>query len=221
MVLAEKGLGYNPRKAMYGSTKAKMDASETVYYNVAVEKVLKLLELENLDPSTELENYLSARADGKMAMDHFVKDKEGTISSVQSRFRAPKFASYGDFTIRYDKPSVSSYTGKTVECEFHHLNADLFLYGICDFDLNEDATRVRNLNKWILVSLVEFRKLVKEGKIVQDEKLTQCEVHGGKLYCPIKSNKGDKDTRFTVINIKLAAELFDNLILAQKNYVKK
>jgi len=219
MLLAPNGVGFNPT-IFDASTAKNMNASETVYKNVAVPKVLKNLELENVNPTTEMEKFLAKRADGKMAIDHFVKDKEGTMSSVQTRFRAPTYGKYGDFTIRYDKPSASAYTGGSVLCEYHHFNADLMLYGICDEDLNKDAESVTNLDKWVLVNVVEFRKLCKDGKIIQKENAgLRCKIEDGKMICPVIANAGDKDTRFTSVDIKMANKMFPKLILAQKGFL--
>lgn len=197
-----------------------MNASETVYRNVAIPKVLKTLGLENLDPTSELEVFLAKRADGKMAIDHFVKDSEGTVASVQTRFRAPKYGAFGDFTIRYDKPSATAYTGGSVKCEYHHFNADLMLYGICNDDLNKDATKVTDLDKWVLVNVNEFRNLCKNGKIIQKEGAGyKSYVKNGVMICPINANVGDADTRFTTVDVKKANEMFPKLIIAQKGFI--
>lgn len=219
MILSSASVGFNPT-IFDKSTAKNMNASETVYKNVAIPKVLHQLELENIDPETQLELFLAKRADGKMAIDHFCKDKEGTICSIQTRFRAPVYEKYGDFTIRYDKPSATAYTGGQVLCEYHHFNADLMLYGICNEDLNKDASSVTDLIKWVLVNVAEFRKLCKEGKIIQKENIGyKCQRDGDKLICPILSNAGNKDTRFTSVDVKLANEMFDKLIIAQKNFI--
>lgn len=219
MKLNEHNVGFNPT-IKDKSTAKNMNASETVYKNVCIPKVLKSLELENVDPTTELEVFLAKRADGKMAIDHFVKDTDGTISSVQTRFRAPSYGKYGDFTIRYDKPSASAYNGGQVLCEYHHFNADLMLYGICNYDLNKDATKVTDLDKWVLINVKEFRNLCKRNLVIQKENIgVRCKKEGNKLICPVISNAGDKDTRFTSVDIKLANEMFPQLIIAQKNFL--
>ena len=220
MLLNSKGIGFNP-VIRCESTAKNMNASETVYANVAIPKVLKALEFENVTPTTEMERFLALRADGKMAIDHFIKDKEGTMASLQTRFRAPRYGKFGDFTIRYDKPSAQAYTGGSVNCEYHHFNADTMLYGICNTDLNEDPTKVTDLDKWVFVNVVEFRRLCKAGKIVQKEEkgFYRCKEENGKLICPINSNAGDADTRFTTVDVKLANKMFPSLILAQKGYL--
>ena len=219
MKLSMKGVGFNPT-IFDASTAKNMSASETVYKNVAIPKVINFLELENVNPTTEMEVFLAKRADGKMAIDHFVKDKDGTMASVQTRFRAPNYGKFGDFTIRYDKPSDTAYTGTSVLCEYHHFNSDLMLYGICNEDLNKDATKVTDLDKWVLVNVIEFRRLCKIGKIVQKENIGfKCKREGDKLICPVISNAGDKDTRFTSVSIKTANDMFPNLIIAQKGFL--
>lgn len=219
MKLLAIGVGLNPT-IFDKSTAKNMNASETVYANVAIPKVLNVLGFENVNPETEMEKFLAKRADGKMAIDHFIRDKEGTMASIQTRFRGPKYKSFGDFTIRYDKPSSSAYTGGSVLCEYHHFNSDLMLYGICNEDLMKDATKVTDLDKWVLVNIVEFRKLCKEGKIIQKEEAGyKCKKDGEILICPVISNAGSKDTRFTSVDVKLANEMFPKLILAQKNFI--
>lgn len=199
--------------------KKNMTASEKVYANVVVKKILPMLELENINPNSDLEKYLAASADGKMAIDHFVKDKEGTLVTVQSRFRAPRYGKYNDFTIRYDKPSSKSYTGETVKCEFNHFNADTMFYGICDYDLLEDADKVTRLNKWVFVNVVKFRELCKNDKIVPIPEGGKCRIEDGKLLCPLQKNTGEKDTRFVAVDVKLANELFPDLLILQKGYL--
>ena len=71
--------------------------------------------------------------------------------------------------------------------------------------------------------MTKFRKLCKEEKIVIDETLMRTSkksADGTKLICGIGSNKGDKDTRFVVVNVKLCKEMFPDLILAQKGFFK-
>ena len=219
MLLSTNGVGHNPT-IKDASTAKNMNASETVYKNVAIPKVLKNLELTNVDPTSEMEIFLAKRADGKMAIDHFVSDNEGTMASIQTRFRAPTYGKYGDFTIRYDKPSAAAYTGGSVLCEYHHFNADLMLYGICNEDLNKDPESVTDLNKWVLVNVAEFRRLCKIGKIIQKENYgLKCKKDGDRLVCPVISNAGDKDTRFTSVDIKIANEMFPKLIMAQKGFL--
>ena len=219
MLLSTNNVGFNPT-IFDKSTAKNMNASETVYKNVAIPKVLNKLDLVNVNPTTEMEIFLAKRADGKMAIDHFVKDNEGTMASVQTRFRGPNYAKYGDFTIRYDKPSAAAYTGGSVLCEYHHFNADLMLYGICDEDLQVDPEKVTDLIKWVLVNVVEFRRLCKENKIIQKEGIGfKCKKEGDALVCPVISNAGSKDTRFTSVDVKLANEMFPKLIIAQKNFL--
>lgn len=229
----KKKLGVNP-KAYMGTSAKGYEATEIVYNNVAINKILPEIGCTDVIPSTELEVYLANRADGKQAMDHFLVDSFGTYLSVQTRFRAPKYEKYKDFTVRYDKPSATAYTGKPVECEFYHFNADLMIYGICDEDLMEkDATgknigaeKVTDFKCWVVVNLAVFRNLCKTKKIMQQENLKDKDgkfvdylVDGGTLICAIKSNKGTKDTRFTTISVKKCIEMFPELIIAQKNFV--
>lgn len=226
-------VGKNPKLFM-GTSKAGYNATEIVYNNVVVPKILPKLGFEDVVPSTELEVYLADRADGKQAIDHFFKDSRGTYVSVQTRFRAPMYEKYGDFTVRYDKPSSMAYTGKQVECEYYHFNADLMLYGICDYDLSEKdkkgnligAQKVTDLKCWVLINLAIFRNLCKNKKIMLQENLVDkkgkwlpYKVIDDTLVCPIKKNTAIGDTRFITINLKKCVKLFPELIIAQEGFI--
>lgn len=240
------------RENMFGSTKLSMDASELVYANLVVPKYLPEFGVYDVTVKTPLEWYALDRADSKMAMDHIwedevVHDATGIsisehgkhIRSIQTRFRAPKYGKYDDFTIRYDNPNATSYTGETVKCEYNHLFADIFFYGICDYDLTEGhwdnskkpgvfvntgAKKVTKLNKWVMVDLNVFKQLLKEGKIVVLEEPPKGHYPGdsyekdGILYSVLQKNSGAKDTRFVAFNISVIRNKFPEMIMKEYGY---
>lgn len=217
-----------PVRKMFGDTKKGYDATEKVYKNVVIPKILPEIGVTDLDISDPVALMLMARSDSKMAIDHvwLDDDKEKTpldrVRFIQTRFRGKRYKKFGDFTIRYDNTNAKAYTGSAVDCEFFHFHADIFMYGICNNEMDsESVDKITDLEMYILLNLNIFKKLCKDGKIVPTEdlkdetgkKLYSSYVKDDILYCPILENKGDKDTRFIAISIEQASNLFPDLFM--------
>lgn len=228
MKFSNYDFGPAAKSRMYGPSKAAYNNTEWVYYNVVVPKVLPKLGVVDITPDTVMEKNLAARMDSKMAADHFWTDEDGTdLKVIQTRFRGKSYRKWGDFTVRYDNINAKDYTGEAVKCEYNHIYADIFMYGICNAEMTTATLKdITDLDTYVIVNLKVFRDLCKAGKIVPTENLTNDEgkrvyqsyVKDGVIYCPINENKGDKDTRFVVIDIKQASDLFPNLFIEKFGY---
>lgn len=215
----------DPIAVMKGRKKVGITASEKVFTNVGM-PILETFGLREYKPTGIVEQNLLRMCDSKMGIDHTVIDKEDHPIHIQTRFRAPKYKTYDDFTIRYDIPDVDDYKGGAVRCEFFHLEAQAMFYGICNYNLTEDygsgADKVTDLDKWVFCDLRIFMSLIKKGKIVitDDDEVNSVKtmVKDGVLYCGLGKNSGKGDSRFITINVKMANDFYPGLIIAQKGY---
>lgn len=214
----EIGIVQDVYSFMSRATNYQKNASEYIYSNFGIPLLKSQLNWENEDPDTNLAAYIAAKADGKMALDHYVRDCNGDYATIQSRFRSKEALKYNDVTIRYDMPCTSNYLGETTKCEFYHIDADLFLYGVCDtnFAKREDIT---GLKKWIILDLGIFRKLCEKGKIVPNETASSNILKDGVLTCNIKSNVDERATRLMVVDICKLYSLSKDIIIAQEGYL--
>ena len=195
---------------MTGSKKSAMNFSETIYFNYGVDLLKNVCNYTNINPTSPLAKYIAEKADGKMALDHYVKDTNGDFASIQSRFRGKEY-DYNDFTIRYDLPD------KDVKCEYYHLDADLFFYGRTDGD-SKDPDSVTKITKWILVDANKLKSLFKYKKIVPDEKITKSEIIDNVLHCSIKTNKDANATRLLTIPTLLLSQISKDVIIYAEGF---
>lgn len=228
MKFSDYDFGPAAKSTMFGSSKASYDSTEWVYENIVVPKILPKIGVTDSKPTTVMEKDLSARMDSKMAADHFWLDESGEdLKVIQTRFRGKHYRSFGDFTIRYDNINAKDYTGDSVKCEYNHIYADIFMYGICNAEMDPATIKdITDLDTYIVINLKIFRDLCKSGKIVPTENLKDetgkrvysSYVKDGIIYCPINENKGSKDTRFVAIDIKQAYDLFPDLFIEKFGY---
>ena len=215
----------DPTSKMLGKKKVAITASEKVYKNVGI-KILEELGLKEAVPADKMTENLLKMADSKMGIDHVVVDVKDNPIFLQTRFRDNSYANFNDFTIRYDIPDVEDYKGGPIKCEFFHLEAHAMFYGICNHKLGKDVDKVTDLDKWVFCDLRIFTSLCKQGKIViTDEELISGsgkkisnKIKDGIMYCSLRKNADARDSRFIVIDVKMANDFYKGLIKAQKGY---
>lgn len=217
--LKDLGISQNAYTYMSSTKRRSMNGSELIYEKLGI-PLLKKLGLDNQIPTTKLEKFIARKADGKMAIDHIVK-KNNQYATIQSRFRTQKYQDMSDITIRYDMPNTYSHTNDITQCEFFHLDADLFFYGITDIDSIEDAKNATKFIKWIILDLKQFRQDCKDKKIVANESISKPFIRSNTLHCNIKNNIRKNDTRLMIINIKLLYRMNKNIILAQHGFLNE
>lgn len=110
---------------------------------------------------------------------------EGTLYTIQERFRRHQYKGYGDITFRYDSKS------NNVMREYFKIKADYFLYGIAN--IAEDDF------EWAV--LVNVPKLIRA-------------IEDGNIGYEIKENRGARDSRFMAI-LLADIEAYDKNLIAK------
>jgi hypothetical protein len=120
---------------------------------------------------TEVKSEVGSLLDLRKGIDYVGKINNTEIT-IQERFRKNIYKDYRDITFRYDRPSNNR------KSEYFKIESDVFLYGIIN-DKEDDF-------EWAYMFEVE--------PVLQA-------IKNKTLKYKMRSNKGEKDTRFIAIDI--------------------
>ncbi|TAF33051.1 MAG: hypothetical protein EAZ57_07325 [Cytophagales bacterium] len=161
----------------------------------------------------ELEHY-----DRNHGIDYFFETPEGSVVSVQERFREQKYQHYNDFTLRYRRDFNRDV--KQHPSEFFKIRANYMVYGIVNKPkINILQERNVSFLKYAVLDLAVFFGLFLEGRIKAKRGLDKSFVADGILVAPIKDNH-DKSSSFLAFDVALLAQLFQDsrLIIKQQGF---
>ena len=83
---------------------------------------------------------------------------------------------------------------------------NLFLFSICDLR--------------IFTSLCKQKKIIITDEVLRDAtgNFISSKIEKGIMYCSLRKNSESKDSRFITIDVKMANDFYEGLIIAQKGY---
>ena len=176
-----------------------------VHDNLAIPLVYKKIgwNQHNIDPNT-LE-YL----DIQKGIDYIFKAADGSIKTVQERFREKMYANYSDFTIRYRRDENSH--SDRIKSEYYKMAADYFTYGIT----NGMKSNFESATDFIKVAIIDLKKVyqkIDEGLIVirhNNQRVCKIINEGGlsKIECPVLYNR-DHSSSFFPVEIRYLIQLW-------------
>ena len=187
-----------------------------VHDHIAIPKVYDIIGWSqyNIDPD-DLE-YL----DVQKGIDYLFKSKDGSIKTIQERFREKMYANYSDFTIRYRRDENKH--NERVKSEYYKMAADYFTYGIT----NGMKSNFDSATDFIKVAIIDLRKVyqkIDEGLIVirnNNRKVCRIITENGveKIECPVLMNR-DHSSSFFPIEISYLIELWgDEMVVYKKGF---
>ena len=190
--------------------------TDYVHNNIAIPKVYKEVGWvqHNIDPDS-LE-YL----DVQKGIDYLFKAPDGSIKTVQERFREKMYANYSDFTIRYRRDENSH--RDRVQSEYYKMAADYFTYGIT----NGMKSNFDSATDFLKVAIIDLKKVyekIDSGLILirnNGQKVCRIITENGtsKIECPVLFNR-DHSSSFFPIEIRFLIELWgQEMVVFKKGF---
>lgn len=201
--------------AMTSYTKYSLDRGFTDYvHKIAISKVYSNVGWIQQDIDSSALEYL----DVHKGIDYLFKAKDGSIKSVQERFREKMYANYSDFTIRYRRDENPN--KDRVKSEYYKMAADYFTYGITNGN-KSDFNTVTNFLKVAIIDLKKVYQKIDESLIVirkNNQKVCRIITEDGerKIECPVLYNR-DHSSSFFPIDIKFLIQLWGNEMVVYKD----
>lgn len=192
---------------MTSYTDYSLDRSFTdyVHNNIALPNVYDKIGWvqHNIDPST-LE-YL----DVNKGIDYMFKAPDGSIKTVQERFREKMYENYSDFTIRYRRDE--NIHRERVRSEYYKMAADYFTYGITN-GMKSDFNSATDFIKVAVINLKKvYEKIDSKLILIRNNGRRVCRIiteEGiSKIECPVLFNR-DGSSSFFPIEIKFLIQLW-------------
>lgn len=190
--------------------------TDYVHNNIAIPKVYKEVGWvqHNIDPDA-LE-YL----DVQKGIDYIFKAPDGTIKTVQERFREKMYSNYSDFTIRYRRDENTH--NDRVKSEYYKMAADYFTYGITN-GMKSSYTSATDFIKVAIIDLKKVYQKIEDGKIIirhNNQKVCRIIEENGikKIECPVLYNR-DHSSSFFPIEIKFLIQLWgEEMVVYKKGF---
>lgn len=183
--------------------------TDYVHQYIALPQVYRAL---GWDPF-RLSNPEKEELDIRHGIDRVFSQPDGTLVTVQERFRTARYANYQDVTFRYRRDRHA--TAERRYSEFYKIQADYLLYGILDSD-SKDPSRLANaaFRKVALIHLPPLWKKLETGEAVIDETASGCcQWDGKKLVIPVNYNR-DGSSSFIAWDIPLIAQQWPRQIIS-------
>ena len=190
--------------------------TDYVHKNVAIPKVYDLIGWKEHDIDPDELEYL----DVNKGIDYVFKSSDGTIKTVQERFREKMYVNYSDFTIRYRRDE--NFHRERVRSEYYKMAADYFTYGITNGVKSNPVTAT----DFLKVAIIDLRKVyqkIDDGFIVirrNNRKVCQIITENGvrKIECPVLYNR-DGSSSFFPIEIRFLIQLWgEDMVVFNKGF---
>lgn len=165
-----------------------------------------------------LNNAEKEELDIQHGIDRVFSQPDGSLVTVQERFRTGQYANYQDITFRYRRDQHPNINRRY--SEFYKIKADYLLYGI----LNSTEKDTRQLHqatfqKVVLLQLAPLWKKLENGEATIDETRTgHCCWEDGKLIIPVNHNR-DSSSSFVAWDIPLIAKHWPRVIVWQQGFL--
>lgn len=179
--------------------------TDYVHNNIAIPKVYSQIGWVQHNINPESLEYL----DLQKGIDYLFKAPDGSIKTVQERFREKMYANYSDFTIRYRRDENRN--TDHVRSEYYKMEADYFTYGIT----NGMKSNFNSATDFLKVAIIDLKKVyqkIDSGLILiknNGEKVCKIitENETRKMVCPVLFNR-DHSSSFFPIEIRYLIELW-------------
>lgn len=183
-----------------------------IHNKVALPVIYKPLAWQQL----QLDAATAEKIDVQKGIDYVFKDANGTIKTVQERFREQKYERYTDFTIRYRRDNNKHADRR--ESEYFKMQARYFTYGITNC-LKTNQLACTDFVKYAVIDLEQVYQKIDHGFItITNNGKKGCSLEDGKISCPVLFNK-DGSSSFFPIEIAFLVKLWgEELIVAQKGF---
>jgi hypothetical protein len=192
------------------STSYRLDRTFTdfIHQQVALPQVYRPLGWEPF----RLSNPEKEELDIRHGIDRVFNHSDGTLVTVQERFRTARYANYQDVTFRYRRDQHTS--AERRYSEFYKIQADYLLYGILDSN-SKDPNQLANatFQKVALIHLPPLWRKLETGAAIIDETASgRCRWDGEKLVIPVNHNR-DGSSSFIAWDIPLIAQHWSRQII--------
>ncbi|MGB3589830.1 MAG: hypothetical protein WBA23_24995 [Tunicatimonas sp.] len=165
-----------------------------------------------------LNNDEKEELDIQHGIDRVFSQPDGSLVTVQERFRTGQYATYQDITFRYRRDQHSDKTRRY--SEFYKIKADYLLYGILD-STEKDTKQLHQatFQKVVLLQLAPLWEKLENGEATIDEtRAGRCRWQGGKLIIPVNHNR-DGSSSFIAWDIPLIAKHWPQVIVWQQGFL--
>jgi len=182
--------------------------TDFIHQQVALPQVYRPLGWEPF----RLSNTEKEELDIRHGIDRVFSQSDGTLVTVQERFRTARYANYQDVTFRYRRDEYA--TAERRYSEFYKIQADYLLYGILDSDSKDPGQLTHaGFQKVVLIHLPPLWKKLESGEAVIDEAASgRCRWEEGRLVIPVNHNR-DGSSNFIAWDIPLIAQHWPHQII--------
>ncbi|MEQ9441224.1 MAG: hypothetical protein RIG62_19430 [Cyclobacteriaceae bacterium] len=199
------------RSANYQQDRAFTDY---VHQHIALPQVYQPLGWEPF----HLSKQEKAQLDIHHGIDRVFHTPEGTLVTVQERFRTAAYATYQDVTFRYRRDQHADVQRRY--SEFYKIQADYLLYGITDSHSKNTATRLSGFVKVVLLQLAPlWKKLQTKEAVIDETKTGRCYWLNQQLVVPVNHNR-DGSSSFIAWDVPLIARHWPHeIIVHQRGFI--
>ncbi|MEM9673275.1 MAG: hypothetical protein ACFB15_08945 [Cyclobacteriaceae bacterium] len=192
------------------NTSYRLDRTFTdfIHQQVALPQVYRPLGWEPF----RLSNSEKEELDIHHGIDRVFSQANGTLVTVQERFRIARYANYQDVTFRYRRDQHA--TTERRYSEFYKIQADYLLYGIINKDSKDpDQIAGAAFQKVALIHLPPLWKKLESGEAIIDETASgRCRWEEERLVIPVNHNR-DGSSSFIAWDIPLIAQHWPRQII--------
>lgn len=157
--------------------------------------------------------------DVQRGIDYMLIEQNGEllVHTVQERFRESKYASYGDFTLRYTRMQ-NQHENRRLS-EFFKIEAEYMVYGIIN-QMKSEVDKADDFIKFAVIDMNRFLEKVDAGLIYVDvNHRSNSSIIDGRLVGGYNENR-DRSSEFVAFNIDQLIRLFgEEMVLLQKGFV--